>query len=101
MRGYEYGFHHRMGRDPELVAGKTVDRAVVRRVMAFARNYRPLLIVFVLSILARCIDGILPPLVFRSILAYHAVPHRLAGLDKLDALAQALAFSAAGLNILQ
>src|SRR5215213_3371563 len=97
MRGYGYGFHHRMGRDPEAVAGKSVDKAVIRRVLAFARNYRRLLVAFVGTILA----GILPPLVFRSIIDHHAVPRRLDGLDTLALLALALAFADAGLNIVQ
>src|SRR5215207_6940928 len=101
MRGYGYGFHHRMGRDPELVAGKAVDRAVVRRVLAFARPYRRLLLVFVATILAGSIVGILPPLVFRTIIDHHAVPRRLGGLDRLALLALSLAFADAGLNILQ
>ena len=62
MRGYGYGFHHRMGRDPDLVAGKGVDKAVLRRVLTFARAYRKLLVVFVATILAGSIVGILPPL---------------------------------------
>ncbi len=101
MRGHEYGFHHRMSRDPDLVAGKAVDTAVLRRVLAFARSYRRLLVAFVLTILAGSIVGILPPLVFRSIIDHHAVPRRLGGLDRLALLALALAFVSAGLNILQ
>ncbi len=101
MRGHEYGFHHRMSRDPDLVAGKAVDTAVLRRVLAFARSYRRLLVAFVLTILSGSIVGILPPLVFRSIIDHHAVPRRLGGLDRLALLALALAFVSAGLNILQ
>ena len=101
MRGYGYGFHHRMSRDPEAVAGKSVDKAVVRRVLAFARNYRRLLIAFVVTILAGSVVGILPPLVFRSIIDHHAIPRQLDGLDTLALLALGLAFADAGLNILQ
>ena len=102
MRGYGYGFHHRMGRDPDLVAGKAVDRAVVRRVVAFARPYRRLLLVFVATILAGSIVGILPPLVFRSIIDHHAIPRRdMGGVNRLALLALTLAFADAGLNILQ
>jgi ATP-binding cassette subfamily B protein len=102
MRGYGYGFHHRMGRDPDLVAGKAVDRAVLRRVLAFARAYRRLLVIFVATILAGSVVGILPPLVFRSIIDHHAVPRRdLSGLNRLALLALSLAVADAGLNILQ
>jgi len=91
-----------MGRDPDLVAGKTVDRNVLRRVLTFARPYRRLLVVFVATILAGSIVGILPPLVFRSIIDHHAVPRRdLPGLNRLALLALSLAFADAGLNILQ
>src|SRR5947209_20170644 len=97
--GYGYGFHHRMGRDPDLVAGKSVDRDVVRRVLTFARPYRLLLLAFVGSILAGSLVGILPPLVFRSIIDHHAVPKRdLPGVDKLALFALFLAFCDAGLN---
>jgi len=102
MRGYGYGFHHRMGRDPDLVAGKSVDRSVLRRVFGFARPYRRLLLVFVGCILAGSVVGILPPLVFRSIIDHHAVPRRdLAGVNWLALLALSLALADALLNILQ
>ena len=102
MRGYGYGFHHRMGRDPELVAGKSVDRTALRRVLAFARPYRRLLLVFVATILAGSIVGILPPLVFRTIIDHHAVPRRdLGGLNRLALLALVLAFADTGLSIAQ
>jgi len=100
--GYGYGFHHRMGRDPDLVAGRSVNRSALRRILAFARPYRPLLVVFIGAILAGSIVGILPPLVFRSIIDNHAIPRRdLAGLNRLALLALTLAFADAGLNILQ
>jgi ATP-binding cassette, subfamily B, bacterial len=102
MRGYGYGFHHRMSRDPDLVAGKGVDRAVVRRVLAFARPYRRLLLIFVATILAGSIVGILPPLVFRSIIDHHAIPRRdMGGVNRLALLALTLAFADAALNIVQ
>jgi ATP-binding cassette subfamily B protein len=102
MRGYGYGFHHRMGRDPEQIAGKSFDRAVVRRVLTFARPFRTLLVVFVGSILVGSVVGILPPLVFRRIIDGHAVPHRdLAGVNKLALLALTLAVAGACMDILQ
>ena len=102
MRGYGYGFHHRLARDPDQVAGKSLDRAVVRRVLTFARPYRVLLIVFIATILADSIVGTLPPLVFRRIIDGHAVPHRdMSGVDKLALLALFLAFADATLNIVQ
>jgi len=102
MRGYGYGFHHRLGRDPDQVAGKSVDRAVLRRVLTFARPYRRLLVVFVATILAGSIVGILPPLVFRRIIDGHAVPRRdVGGVNRLALLALSLALADATLNIVQ
>jgi ATP-binding cassette subfamily B protein len=102
MRGYGYGFHHRLARDPDQIAGKSLDRAVVRRVLTFARPYRALLIVFVATILAGAIVGTLPPLVFRRIVDGHAVPRRdMAGVNKLALLALSLAVADATLNIVQ
>src|SRR5947209_304611 len=102
MRGYGYGFHHRLARDPDQVAGKSLDRVVVRRVITFARPYRVLLIVFIASILAGSIVGTLPPLVFRRIIDGHAVPHRdMAGVNKLAVLALTLALAGACLDIAQ
>lgn len=102
MRGYGYGFQHRMGRDPDAVAGKSIDREVLARVLTFARPYRRLLVAFVATILAGSIVGILPPLVFRSIIDHHAIPRRdLAGLNRLALLALSLALADAALNIVQ
>jgi ATP-binding cassette subfamily B protein len=102
MRGYGYGFHHRMGRDPDQLVGKSLDRAVVRRVLTFARPFRRLLLIFVLSILAGSILGILPPLVFRRIIDGHAVPRRdMAGVNRLAVLALSLALAGACLDIVQ
>jgi ATP-binding cassette, subfamily B, bacterial len=102
MRGYGYGFHHRMARDPDQLVGKSLDRAVVRRVLTFARPFRRLLLIFVLSILAGSILGILPPLVFRRIIDGHAVPRRdMAGVNRLAVLALSLALAGACLDIVQ
>jgi ATP-binding cassette subfamily B protein len=91
-----------MSRDPDAVVGKQLDRTVLRRVLAFARPYRRLLVLFVGTILAGSIVGILPPLVFRSIIDHHAIPRRdLGGLNRLALLALCLAFADAALNILQ
>jgi len=83
-----------------MLAGATVDRSVLRRVWGFARPYRLLLTGFIGAILIGSIVGILPPLVFRSIIDHHAVPRRdLAGLNRLALLALSLAFLDAGLTI--
>jgi len=95
-------WHHWFRNDPSLVKGSTVDRAVLRRVWAFAGAYRRLLVLFVTCILVASLVGIGPPLVFRSIIDHHAVPRRdLAGVNRLALLALALAFADAGLGIAQ
>jgi ATP-binding cassette subfamily B protein len=57
---------------------------------------------FLGTILAGSVVGILPPLVFRSIIDHHALPRRdLRGLNLLALLALALAFADAALNVVQ
>ena len=100
--GHGYGFHHRMSRDPELVAGKSIDRPVLRRVWAFARPYRAMLAAFLGTILVAAVVGALPPLVFRSIIDHHAIPRRdLGGLNRLALLALGLAFGDAAFGVVQ
>ena len=102
MRGYGYGFHHRMGRDPDQLVGKSLNRAVLRRVLTFARAYRVLLTVFAATILVGAVVGILPPLVFRRIIDGHAVPRRdIGGVNRLALLALSLAIADALLNVVQ
>jgi ATP-binding cassette subfamily B protein len=91
-----------MARDPDQVAGKPLDRALLRRVLTFARPYRALLLVFVGTILAGSVVGILPPLVFRRIIDGHAVPRRdMGGVNRLALLALSLALADASLNVVQ
>jgi len=100
--GHGYGFHHRMSRDPELVAGKSIDRPVLRRVWAFARPYRLMLAAFLGTILVAAVIGAIPPLVFRSIIDHHAIPRRdLGGLNRLALLALGLAFADAVFGVVQ
>ena len=91
-----------MSRDPELVAGRSLDRSVVRRVWAFARAYRMMLGVFLATILLAAVLGALPPLVFRSMIDHHAIPRRdLGGLNRLALLALGLACADALLGVVQ
>ncbi|MEO7836163.1 MAG: ABC transporter ATP-binding protein [Acidimicrobiales bacterium] len=100
--GSGYGWHHRLGRDPDAVAGKSFDRAVLRRVLNFARPYRAMLAAFLGTILAGSVVGILPPLVFRSLIDHHAIPRSdPGGANRLALIALGLAFSDAGLNVVQ
>ncbi|MDQ3979577.1 MAG: ABC transporter ATP-binding protein/permease [Actinomycetota bacterium] len=109
MRGFGRpvgsGFHHWhdvLARDPEAIAGAKLDRAVVRRVWAFARPYRWMLLGFVAAILVSTVVSVLPPLVFRAIIDHHAIPRRdLAGLNRLALLAVGLALAELLLNLFQ
>src|SRR5437763_9131368 len=61
--------------DPDAVAGKRIDRALVRRVFRLARPYRRLLIGFLVTAIAASIVTAIPPLLFRSLLDT-AVPQK-------------------------
>ncbi|HEV3135294.1 MAG TPA: ABC transporter ATP-binding protein [Acidimicrobiia bacterium] len=78
--------------DPDAVAGKRIDRALVRRVFRLARPYRRLLVGFLITAIAASIVVAIPPLLFRSLLDT-AVPQK----DRL--LVTWLALSAVGLAI--
>jgi ATP-binding cassette subfamily B protein len=79
-------------RDTDAVAGKHVDRALVRRVFGLARPYRRLLVGFLITAVVASIVTAIPPLLFRSLLDT-AVPQK----DRL--LVTWLALSAVGLAI--
>src|SRR5260370_35843973 len=76
--------------DPDAVAGKPIDRALVRRVFRLARPYRRLLVGFLITAIAASIVVAIPPLLFRSLLDT-AVPQK----DRL--LVTWLALSSVGL----
>ena len=109
MRGFGRpvgsGFHHwhdALSRDPELIAGAKLDRAVLARVWTFARPYRWMLAGFMAALLVSSIVSVLPPLVFRAIIDHHAIPRRdLAGLNRLALLAVGLALAELLLNLFQ
>jgi ATP-binding cassette subfamily B protein len=79
-------------RDTDAVAGKHIDRALVRRVFGLARPYRRLLVGFLITAVVASIVTAIPPLLFRSLLDT-AVPQK----DRL--LVTWLALSAVGLAI--
>jgi ATP-binding cassette, subfamily B, bacterial len=62
------GPHMAMGSDPSAIAGATVRRGVVRRVMALARPYRTMLVGFLATIVLAAVVALAPPLLFRSII---------------------------------
>ena len=95
------GPHSMLGRDPEAVAGATVDRRVVGRVWLFARPYRWMLAAFLGTIVVASVVAVLPPLLFRNLLD-HAIPRRDMGSVNFLALgAVGLAVGDAALGVLQ
>src|SRR3712207_5790656 len=95
------GPHSMLGRDPEALAGATVDRSVVRRVWVFARPYRWMLAGFLATIVAASIVAVLPPLLFRRLLD-QAIPERDMGAVNVLALgAVGLAIGDAALGVIQ
>jgi ABC-type bacteriocin/lantibiotic exporter with double-glycine peptidase domain len=65
---------HRMG-DPSLLKGKKLDRGILRRAWVFARPFRGLIMVFLATIMAGAVLGLIPPLLFRRIID-EAIPAR-------------------------
>ncbi len=60
--------HHAIGADPHALGGAQVSRGTVRRVLAFARPYRVLLVGFVVTILIGALLNLVPPLLFGRII---------------------------------
>jgi ATP-binding cassette subfamily B protein len=88
-------------RDPSAVKGKRLERQLLLRVLRMTRPYKKALIGFFVSVIAAAVIGVIPALLFRSLLDT-AVP------EKNDELVLALALAAvgvalatAGLNLLQ
>src|SRR5215218_5751705 len=57
-----------MSTDPNAVAGRKLNRSLVRRVAAYAKPYRKLLIGFLVVIVGEALLGLAPPLLFRRII---------------------------------
>ncbi|MBA3268165.1 MAG: ABC transporter ATP-binding protein [Acidimicrobiia bacterium] len=86
-----------------MLTGASVDRSIMRRVWRFARPYRSMIAGLLATILVDSLVGILPPLVFRSMIDNYAVPRNgdLSGLNRLALLALGLALTGAGLTVAQ
>jgi len=85
--------------DPSAVAGKSFDRALVRRVWGLAAAYKRLLAVFLAVIVAGAVVGLLPPLLVKRIID-DAIPNGDGGLVTTSALFMvALAFGSALLGL--
>ncbi len=64
----EWGLHAALGRDAEAVKGRTLDRAVARRVLTFATPYKRMITLFVIAILLGALLSQVPALLFREII---------------------------------
>ena len=64
----EWGLHAALGRDAEAVKGRTLDRAVARRVLTFATPYKRMIRLFVIAILLGALLSQVPALLFREII---------------------------------
>lgn len=88
-------------RDPDVVSGKRVERALIRRVLALTRPYRGALIGFLLAVLASAVVGVIPAFLFRALLD-DAVGKKDQTLVLVLALAAVgVAFSTAALSLMQ
>jgi ATP-binding cassette subfamily B protein len=88
-------------RDPNAVKGKHVERDLLRRVLKMTRPYKGALIGFLISVVAGAVIGVIPALLFRSLLDT-AVPDKNETLVLvLAVLAVAVALATAALNLVQ
>jgi len=93
-------WHMGLGRDPEAIAGITLERGIVGRVWRFARPYRTMLIAFLGTIIIDSVVAVLPLLVIKRIL--DAIPHHNMGrVTQLGMLLLGLALFDAALTIAQ
>jgi len=91
--------YRRAGKEGALPSG--VDRALLRRVWAFASPYRRRLAIFLVTITAGALVALAPPLLFREIID-RAIPQRDGGLVALLGIATVLvALASTGLDLAQ
>lgn len=90
-----------LGADPAKIRGETVAPGVVRRVWAFARPYRGLLVGFLLTIVLAAVINLAPPLLIRRIID-DALPAEDGGwVTQLALLMVVAAFAEAALSLLE
>lgn len=90
-----------MHQDASAIEGKTLDRAVVRRVGRFARPYRAQLIGFVAMIAVGAGLALIPPLLFRTIIDTTIPDGNTAGLVALGAIVVVAAIATAAASLLE
>ncbi|MFN8034345.1 MAG: ABC transporter ATP-binding protein [Acidimicrobiia bacterium] len=97
-------------RDPEVVKSAGIPRALVRRVLTFARPYRRQIIGFVLTVVAAAAVGATPPLLLKYLIDNglpstdaqgHSHPGSLSVVTTVAVLAVLIALATAGLGLLQ
>ena len=91
--------------DAAAVKGKRLQRAALRRAWAFARPYRPIIVWFLVAILAAALLALVPPFAFRAIID-DAIPDAQAGGSRTAIVVLAVvvvvaALADAGLAIVQ
>ena len=91
----EWGLHAALGRDAEAVKGRTLDRAVARRVLDFARPYRRMIGAFVVVILIGALLSQVPALLFREIIDVAIVNSDRGAVNLLAGLILGAAFAEA------
>ena len=93
--------HMMMGSDAEKVAGAKLNRRTARRVLTFARPYRPAIITFVVVIIFESVLALVPIYVLKRIIDV-AIPEGNRGLlHALAGLALVAAVAIAGLSFVE
>ena len=64
----QMGHMHMFGNDPAGVAGRRLDRDILRRAWGFARPYRSMIVAFVGVIIVMALLQLVPPVLFGRIL---------------------------------
>src|SRR5258706_2522584 len=96
------GPHMALGSDRDAVAGRSVDRGVIRRAWGFARPYRGMIVGFLVTIVIDAVLGLAPALLFREIIDRAILPRADGSLVTWLAIATVLvALADAGLAIAQ
>jgi ATP-binding cassette subfamily B protein len=93
--------HHAIGADPHALGGTQVSRGTVRRVLAFARPYRLMLVGFVVTILIGALLNLVPPLLFGRIIDSAIADNDSRELNILAGLIVAAAFLQALLGFVE
>jgi ATP-binding cassette, subfamily B, bacterial len=87
--------------DTDAVKGAHLQRSAVRRAWGFARPYRAIIAIFLVSIFASALIELIPPFAFRAILDKAIPESNSAMINKLAALVVAAAIGDAALAIVQ